>query len=105
MEILLNPAADSSYSLFYLTHDRAAEILNAMAGVLAHAANHFEEEYQRFGVVVEGDLDAQLMHGLDIPKILREMLNIGATDNERNYILYSAYTGIERIQSLVHKHY
>jgi hypothetical protein len=105
MEIKLNPTADSTFNLFYLTYDRAAEILDAMAMVLAHAANHFEEEYQRFGVVVEGDLNAQLMHGLDIPKILREMLNIGATDNERNYILYTAYTGIERIQSLVHRHY
>lgn len=101
MKIELNPEAASSNQLFNIEYDRAGHILNHLARVCSTAINNFESEYQKFAILPAQDGKNDLMHRLDNYRILNEMLEIAETENEKNYILFCAYTGIENVDKVV----
>lgn len=97
MEINLNPLANSNNELFDVPYDRAKEILDHMAMVCHKAITNFGS-YQRLGITPNG-----IKYRIDIHKILKEMLSIAESESEKNYILFCAYTGIERVDKTVLK--
>lgn len=102
-QVLLNHKAESNYQLFFLEHDRAKEILDYLAEVCAIVIRNFHDQYRVVSVVkTKNNTTGELMHRLDVSKILQQMLSIAINDNEQNFILYSAFTGIDRVSKYVH---
>lgn len=103
MQVELNTTADSSYSLFFLDHSRASEILDSITDICLNVVHNFSQQYQVLGVVTNEDNGkAELMHRLDIAKVMKEFLDLGKTKNEKNYILYVAFSAIDRISKYVY---
>jgi len=102
MNINLDLNAQTPYGMFNLDEQQSDELLNHIAAVCERALKKFPKEYAVLGVVQESDSHTgELMHRLDNGRIINEMLEIAQNENEKNYILYLAFTGISRVSYLL----
>lgn len=95
MQIKVNMESNSSYSLFNVDSERAELILNLMSVICNRAYTDFEANYSIHKVDKNGEITYQLAIG----KIITEMVSIAETEDEKNYILYCAHTGIKRVSN------
>lgn len=102
--VVLNDDGESNNELFFIDVDRAKEILDHMAEAGINAVNNFKEQYEIVAVVkLSEENNGELMHRLNVSKLLREMLSIAGNENEKNFILYSAHFAIEHIRKIIHR--
>lgn len=90
--VQLNMIANSPYSLFNLTHQRAEQILDALVELCGNVYQSFpNDEYAMF--------NEDKSFSLNMGKVLEQMLSVANTQDEQNFILYSAHTGIESLHT------
>lgn len=101
MEINLNIDGTTSYEIFNISLDRANVILEHLIFICETAARNYESDYRVFGVVAQENGSGELMERINTGKLLRQMLDFATTEDEKNFILYCAHTGIEVVRKNV----
>lgn len=93
----LNMNANSPFGLFNISGARADQIIDHITLVCERACEMYEDEYRVVELVTQPDGALESMQRLDTAKMLKEMLECANTEDEKNYVLYMAYTGINRV--------
>lgn len=101
MEVNINMNAGSPFGLFNIADSRADEILDIISTVCERACENYETDYRVVEVVRQEDGTTQTMQRLHSAKMLKEMLDQVNTIDEKNYVLYIAYTGINRVNQVL----
>lgn len=90
MLIRINPDAKASFQMFYLESKRAEELINEIADICVKHASIFERKRIAAMIVPQDDLD------FDISGMLKDILDIAKTSDEKNFLLYCAHDPIKK---------
>lgn len=97
MEINLTHGVERPYEMFGISNERSEVILDHIASVCEAAYLGFPEAFCVHAIMSDG----RLGHRVDDASMLKEMVQIAVVEKEKNYILYIAGTGIERVNYLL----
>lgn len=102
MQININVNSETPFGMFNITEQRSDVILDHIASICETAGMTFPKDYSVLGVVQEeGEHKGELMYRLDNGRMVNEMIEIAQNEDEKNYVLYIAYTGINRVHFLL----